>query len=407
MTYYLLPRTNMYLFKNIEYTDSVGKSQSIIISNSLANYLYKMKEKIDDCEHQWNIFKKYTNPYEFIHSVIPFRKKCISKQKPLSRSYFKMIELCDMFNLIPNSTEQFVTFHLAEGPGGFIEAIARLRTTNFADVSKNDKYYGMTLLDSKEDTNIPSWKKSANFLKEYENNIILENGIDGTGDILKLENFYHVSHKYASSMNIVTADGGFDFSIDFNQQEIMIGKLLFAQIAYALCIQKKGGTFILKIFDCFMQHTVDLLELLASFYERVYIVKPQTSRYANSEKYIVCIGFLHKNSRDFYYYLYECFKNMCNFNESSCFRFLKSQTNYGFIQKLEEYNAIFGQKQIQNIQYTYSLMNNKVKYEKIDLLIKTNIKKSIDWCIKHHIPYNKFVVNSVNMFNSNNIDNEE
>ena len=186
----------------------------------------------------------------------------------------------------------------------------------------------------------------------------------------------------------------------------MIGKLLFAQIAYAVCIQKKGGTFILKIFDCFMQHTVDLIELLASFYEKVYIVKPQTSRYANSEKYIVCIGFLHKNSHDFYYYLYECFKNMSNESSSSCFRFLKSQTNYGFIQKLEEYNAIFGQKQIQNIQYTYSLMDNKVKYEKIDLLIKTNIKKSIDWCIKYHIPYNKMAINSTNIFNSSNPDEE-
>ena len=49
-------------------------------------------------------------------------------------------------------------------------------------------------------------------------------------------------------MDLITADGGFDFSMDFNQQEILIGKLLFAQIAYALCLQKRGGKFILKIF---------------------------------------------------------------------------------------------------------------------------------------------------------------
>ena len=175
----------------------------------------------------------------------------------------------------------------------------------------------------------------------------------------------------------------------------MIGKLIFAQIAFTVCLQKKGGSFILKIFDCFMQHTIDLLELLSSFYEKVYIVKPQTSRYANSEKYIVCIGFIHTNSDDFYPYLYKCFCDMCE-NDNTCLRFLESQTNYAFIKKLEDYNAIFGQKQIQNIQYTLSLVENKIKHDKIENLIKTHIKKSTEWCIKYNIPYN--IINSNNIF---------
>jgi len=368
---------------------SVDKSSPpIFISNSLARYLYAMKENIDNRENEWDIYKKYTNPFEYIHTIIPFRKKCISKQKPLSRSYFKMLELCQLFDLIHLNEKKMTTFHLAEGPGGFIEAIARSRS------NINDIYYGMTLLDDKTDVNVPSWKKSVDFLKEFESNVILENGIDETGNILNLQNFQYVSKKYASSMDIVTADGGFDFSMDFNQQEIMIGKLLFAQIAYAVCLQKKGGSFILKLFDCFMQHTVDLLELLSSFYEKTYIVKPQTSRYANSEKYIVCNGFLYENSNDFYKYFYECFEKMNSMKHEHCFRFLKLPTNYLFLQKLEEYNAIFGQKQIQNIHYTFSLMDNKCKFDKIDLLIKTNIKKSVDWCIKHRVPYNVFPTNS-------------
>ena len=50
-------------------------------------------------------------------------------------------------------------------------------------------------------------------------------------------------------MDIVTADGGFDFSVDFNKQEIMANKLIFCQICFAISMQKKGGIFILKIFD--------------------------------------------------------------------------------------------------------------------------------------------------------------
>ena len=52
-------------------------------------------------------------------------------------------------------------------------------------------------------------------------------------------------------MEIITGDGGFDFSLDFNKQEAIIVELLFAQIAYAIVMQKEKGCFILKVFDCF------------------------------------------------------------------------------------------------------------------------------------------------------------
>ena len=317
-----------------------------------------------------------------------------------------MIEIINTFSLLPNSINYSVgttaapltpihTFHLAEGPGGFIEAILRLRNC------KEDKYIGMTLLDTENDYNIPAWKKSDIFLKSNPN-VSLENGEDNTGNILTLDNFIHVVNKYHSKMDIITADGGFDFSMDFNQLEILIGKLLFAQIAYAVCLQKRGGKFILKIFDSFMQHTLDLIYLLTSFYEKVYIMKPHTSRYANSEKYIVCVGFLHANHTEFYPHLYECFKQMGMKPDPHTLRFLNVSIPQLFIKKIEEYNAIFGQKQIQNIYYTLSLIENKIKHDKIEHLIKTNIQKSMNWCVKYNIPY--YTLNTpANIFTSNSV----
>jgi len=73
------------------------------------------------------------------------------------------------------------------------------------------------------------------------------------------------------------------------------------------------------------------------------------------------------------------------------------------MKKLEEYNAIFGQKQIQNIHYTLSMIENKTKYDKIETLIKTNIQKSTDWCIKYNVPYNILNANS-NIFLQNSND---
>ena len=89
-------------------------------------------------------------------------------------------------------------------------------------------------------------------------------------------------------MDIITADGGFDFSIDFNQQETLATNLLFAQVSFAISMQKTNGHFILKIFDIFTKTTCDILYLLSTLYKQVFIIKPNTSRLANSEKYIVC-----------------------------------------------------------------------------------------------------------------------
>ena len=379
MIYFQLPKVYYNIYEKITCIDSNENPPDSYISNSLSFYLYEIKEKISKFEKDWDIYKKYTNPYEYIHTHIPYKKKCVSKYKPLSRSYFKMIEIINLFGLNINQIP-ITTFHLAEGPGGFIEAIANLRKCKY------DKYIGMTILDD-NDINVPSWKKTDQFLKENKN-VFIETGIDNTGDILKIENFDYCVKKYGSSMDLITADGGFDFSVNFNQQEQNITKLLFAQLCFAICMQKREGSFILKLFDCFTHSTIDILYILSSFYKKVYITKPQTSRYANSEKYIVCKGFLFDSSADFYRYLYDAFNTMIN-TEKYINRFLQTPISLFFQTKLEEYNSVFGQQQIENIYYTLGLIEYKNKSnDKIDNIIKLNVQKCLQWCIKHNIQYN-------------------
>jgi len=394
MIYFLLPRLSVNTPLYIDYIST--NLPPICISNSLSHFLSDIKEHITSQPVEWDNYKKYTNTYEYIHTMIHQKKKSIAKYKPLSRSFFKMIELATCFNicnvLCDKSTDSILrpiqTFHLAEGPGGFIEAIAYLRKCS------EDKYIGMTLL-SDDDYNIPSWKKSAQFLKENPN-VQIESGIDKTGNILSLDNFKYCSQKYKSSMDIITGDGGFDFSVDFNHQESNISKLLFAQIAYALAMQKYKGSFILKIFDSFMQHTIDLIAILSSFYDQIYITKPQTSRSANSEKYIVCLNFIHESNDSFLPQLYTAFEKMAN-SPNGPDRYLNHNIPSFFITKLEEYNSIFGQMQIDNIHSTLALIDNRFKSDKIESLLKINIQKCIQWCVKYDIQYNNIPTN-VNVF---------
>ena len=381
MTYYLFPRSSFNIQNHIKIISDDETIPSVCLSFSLSKYLTHMKEKIDINSSEWDTYKKYTNPYEFIHTIIPGKNKSVSKYKPLSRSYFKMIEIMNLLKIFFNEDKPIKSFHLAEGPGGFIEALSHFRK------NPNDKYIGMTIIND-EDTNVPGWKKSNAFLSKNKN-IFIESGADKTGNLLSIDNFTYCYNNYANSMEIITADGGFDFSEDFNKQEINITQLLFAQIAYAIIMQKRNGVFILKIFDCFMQHTIDLLYILSSFYDKVYIIKPNTSRYANSEKYIVCKNFIFNNTSEYYYNIFlSPFINMLNNNNKPIIRFLDIDVSLFFTSKIQEYNAIFGQQQLENIYHTFSIINNKSKFEKYNSNIKNNIVKCIHWCNKFNIETN-------------------
>ena len=389
MSYFLLP--NIINDINIENLKIKIDNNKIIISKSLACYLNCMKTQIDNYINEWDTYKRYTNTYEYIHTPIPYLKHSVCKLKPLSRSFYKLIEIFNIFNMeFPD--KPMSSFHLAEGPGGFIEALTSYRENNYKTYHKSDTYYGMTLIND-NDENIPGWNKSHVFLSKYPNVKIIS-GIDNTGNLLNVNNLWYCYSNYKNSIDFITGDGGFDFSVNFNQQEHLSTKLIFAQIVYAIALQKKGGTFILKIFDIFTQVTIDLLYILSSLYEKCYIIKPYTSRFANAEKYIVCKYFKLNNS-------YKLVKKFASFfdiinTDKSINRFLDINIPYLYINKLEDINAILGQQQLENILLTLNLLDN-CKSDKIELIKKTNIQKCIQWCIKNKLPYNKNI-NQQNMF---------
>lgn len=349
-----------------------------LINQTLSKYLNNIKLEIENIGNKWDIYKKYTNPYEYIHTNIDHYKYSVCKYRPLSRSFYKMIEICHNFKIFNNIDNSINTFHLAEGPGGFIEAVSYLRG------NKNDKYFGMTLINN-NDSNIPGWNKSSNFLKK-NSNILLEYGCDNTGNLMNCENLKYIHKKYKNSCYFVTADGGFDFTINFNNQEIISSNLIFCQVAFIIATQKYKGCSVIKMFDTFTKTSIDILFILSYLYEEVNIIKLNTSRYANSEKYIVCKYFKLKNVDN----LINIFYNIINNIQDN--KFISSILNYKipylFINKLEEYNSIFGQQQIENICCTLNLINNNNK-EKLEILKKNNIQKCINWCIKYNFEYNK------------------
>ena len=128
MTYFKIP-TNIY--KTIDEKKiklKIEKNENIFqkCSFSLSSYLKETKKEIDNVYDTWDSVKIYTNPYEFIHTMVPNNNLSVSKYKPISRAFYKLIEIYNLFN-IANYTQPINTFHLAEGPGGFLEATKYIR----------------------------------------------------------------------------------------------------------------------------------------------------------------------------------------------------------------------------------------------------------------------------------------
>lgn len=369
-------------------------------------HLQISKDKIEYHSDKWDTKRRLTNPYEFIHTPPPNSSTPVCKLQPLSRAYFKMIEIIHEYGI--NKMPMFVsstpikTYHLAEGPGGFIESIVNLRR------NPSDQYYGMTLLDDTPAT--PGWKKAAVFLKRNPN-VIIEYGEDGTGNLLMPKNLLKNYREHAESADIITADGGFDFSVDYGKQELTASWLIFAQICHAILIQKPGGVFIIKMFDLFHNVSIEFLYMLSIYYESVSIFKPLTSREANSEKYIVCRGFrnqfAHLINKDM---LVSKMIAALQYGIDSKYAMVPNQLLLRrpplfYINAIEEANIMLAQRQIHNIENTLNVIllsysttsyhGSHTYNHKFELIKRQNIQKCIQWCIRHGLPYY-----SMSMFHS-------
>lgn len=235
--------------------------------------LLEMKQKIDECTEEWENIKHDINPLELVFTFI--KGGSISKLTPVSRAFFKMIEMLNMVGDFP--IDPIRTLHLAESPGGFIQAFNwKRRNSGIIDYST-----GWTL--HKENC----WKKLNEASKSWAYKPILN-----TGDLLSKEIRSTIisEHKYTKAF-FVSGDGGFDFSDDYEKQEITALRLILSQIVVGLSCLDKNGVFILKLFDCFTLPTIQILWALWNSFTGFRIVKLKTSRACNSEKYIIGRGF--------------------------------------------------------------------------------------------------------------------
>ena len=358
---------------------------NVIIFKKFNDLISNKKKEIDNenIQKYWDKMKKIGNPYELIYTSYNKKRKndSISLYSPISRSYFKLWEIYYSFQLFNNKKNNINFVHLAEGPGGFMEA-----SINYCKLNKikNCTYWGITLAPT--DEFVPDWNKlKKNFTKDK--NCFIE-----YGDLYNYEEIIKFINK-TKKCHIVTADGGFDYSSDFNGQELNSCRIIYSEIVTALNVLNKDGHFIIKLFDLFSLTSLQFLELLNQCFKEVIIYKPETSRPANSEKYLVCRHFLDN--------LTSQAKNklLINIKEWSSIENRKNNDNYVIFKNykvsnqlfydLNEFNNKYLNDQIKSINSIIHIIENKLSKNEYHNTLKDQVLKATQWCKKYNVQINE------------------
>lgn len=353
---------------------------------------------------KWQMARDDTYPLSFLKGSGDLKKrKAIRTRRistvnshivPMSRSFFKMIEILDEFpELLERHqfrTKPFKVACVAEGPGGFMEAILTRM--------KSCKMTAMTLKTDETNTDFVNFLES---LKEKEivvdgDNLVVQlyYGSDGTGNIYHTKNIRSFARK-SGAAHLVTADGGFQETILAKQyplfssetiqltKELWHYKLILAEIVTALRVQAKGGSFVLKLFDCYTIQTARLLYLLTCVYDKVSIVKPKTSRPANSERYVVCRRYLGCPKRLLQELLAALEMLHTRLNEYFCDQLLQINLPEEFRDALRSANIQLAQQQMQHIQKAVEYHNAVKKNTK--QVRKHNRRESRKFMLNHKL----------------------
>jgi 23S rRNA U2552 (ribose-2'-O)-methylase RlmE/FtsJ len=339
----------------------------------------KIKEEIRelDKEHKWELAKKMVNPYELVYTHDDERlPPSLSLEYPLSRSFFKMIEILNISNFFDSMGKNFNNIrsvHVAEGPGGFIQALHNRAAIKNKTIANS---FAMTLKPT--NPHVPGWKKATQFLQKYKQ-VKIHYGADGTGDIYIPENqqsFIDISNPKA---HIFTADGGFDFSVDYALQEQRVFHLLVCSATVGVRSLVKGGQFILKLFDCTSPNTKSFVLILSRCFGVWTLYKPAMTRPCNSERYFIGRDFRGSNADN----IVKCLLEIQQYSANSKYPILPPDvlSEIGF---LERHIKTTTELQIDAIKLAISLVKNPEDWWK-SWYMKC-LKKSMIWCETFRVP---------------------
>ena len=353
MSYYILPKINNIIIVNPK--DEMNANLNPYVSHSLYHYYNQIRCEIEtnlsygnDVSNNINYEEviKIVNPYEYIFSKVYDSKFSVSKLKPKSNIFYEFLEVSNTINFYESYKNQIVK--------------ALYFTPNYNDIIECFEI----------------------IRENYDDEIIYY-------DEINEENMKSLSDKKFNFLFVEIE------STDFKKY---ITKLIECMMII-FRNQESYGSCIIKMNHIFHKPTVDILYLLSSLYDKVYVLKPNTTNITSFDKYIVCKNFKRDESR---LLQYKCnYYRLLVFLKKLEYKHIVSILDFDipkiFLTRIYDMNIIIGQQQLESLDTVLNIFKNKNREDKIETIKKSNIQKSITWCEKYKIPCNRFT-EKINIF---------
>lgn len=359
MNYCIIPKNNFnvklkFMLTNERIIPAISHSL-IFYLNDVYKQIIKLQEPIEEIV-TIDYINKIVNPFEFIHTNVPGSLISVSKVKPDANIFFELMEIFQLFNVN--------------------ELLSLKHQINIAHFTPNHSSTNYLLNMLREDN---------------DDSIICED--------------FHFSTLFKNYV-ITPCEKKLDLIIcEFNEPDYNHIHNCIQNVVLVLLLiiknQANQGTCIIKVNNIFYKAIIDVLFILTSIYDKIYLVKPSTSNITTGERYIICKSFnQHKLEQS---------SLLNDINDSiipymnemnghfSINGLLESELPYYFLTKIEESNAIIGQQQLEAYDQIINIFKNKNRDEKIEHLKRNHIQKCIQWCEKNQLPHNKFI-DKVNIF---------
>ncbi|UHB41725.1 methyltransferase [Macrobrachium rosenbergii nudivirus] len=231
------------------------------------NHLNESKNYMEKPEVVEEI-KKYVDHYKHQVNIKP--------NILLTRASVKLLNVNYIFdNIIGSQLQNNVKFaDLCSNPGGFTYTIAK----------KNMKAHMSSYMISKSGYGFLNLHRDFFEKLNTTNTSIFHLDDDVCTEAGRIR---FVQHTNDQLMDFVLADGGIDYSNKENYQEYYSRELYISQLLLGSMILKEGGFMLCKMFTLFLNFSVSLLYVMSFMFETIEIVKPTSSKGANSECYVL------------------------------------------------------------------------------------------------------------------------
>lgn len=299
-----------------DYQISGGK-----INVPLMRIIYELSKDVDEKEiknETWDVYDKFAHDHymylsklydtdkifsnyykRILHILHPFddinnniKSNLVSGTPKITNAFMKQYEYLswlDENNFLSSliNDNKLKMFDIASPPGMFIFATE----TYLREHYPNTNLEWHTSIFNEGDYNIDFKMDEFELYRCNNENVVVMN-------LLDQDDISNVIQSYSNQFDLVTGDVGVERR-DYNElMEMTTYPLEYNQAVVCINLTREGGACFLKMFTCITYDTLNVLEMVNKYFEKVYICKPYTSRILNEESYIIGVSRNNKKYKD-------------------------------------------------------------------------------------------------------------